>query len=205
MSISPGGQVPAQRSKAEFEQLFRESFRPLVGMALSLHGITPEEAEDAAEAALEEVLRRWARLDNPRAYAYKATISNVLKIKRKQAGYGRALRCKARLGDFQPEAHEDPGLMEMEYRQWVMTILDSLPPAQREAVALCLVDELSPAEAGELLGKTGAALRQALHAGREALRRHIAGEAAAEAATVPAPKVGAGTIPAAMAGRKEVR
>jgi DNA-directed RNA polymerase specialized sigma24 family protein len=204
MTVGPAGQVPAQRSNAEFEQLFREIFRPLAGMALSLSGITPEEAEDAAEMALQEVLQRWAMLDNPRAYAYKATISNVLKIKRTQVRHAQAVRRKIRRGDFQPEAHADPGLMEVEYRQWVMTLLDSLPHAQREAVALCLVDELSPAEAGELLGKTGAALRQALHAGREALRRRIADEAAAEA-TAPATRAEASTIPAVTAGRKEDR
>jgi DNA-directed RNA polymerase specialized sigma24 family protein len=139
MTVGPAGQVPAQLSNAEFEQLLREIFRPLVGMALSLYGITPEEAADAAEAALKEVLQRWATLDNPRAYAYRATRSNVLKIKRTQARHDRALLRKIRRGDFQPEAHADPGLMEVEYRQWVMSMLDSLPRAQREAVALCAI------------------------------------------------------------------
>ena len=201
MSVDPAGQVPGQRSDGEFEEFFREMFRKLVKTALSLGGITFEEASDAAEMALKEVWEHWQALTNPHAWAYKATVSNVLKIKRKQANDARVLQHQVHRGDFQPEAYEDLGLAEFEYRQWVMSLLDSLPKAQREAVALCLVDELSPAEAAEVLGKTGAALRQALHAGREALIRHLAGEPTTE----PAPEADASTIPAPMAGRKEVR
>jgi RNA polymerase sigma-70 factor (ECF subfamily) len=201
MSIDPAGQVPAQRSDAEFEEFFREMFRKLAATAFSLGGITFEEANDAAEMALKEVWEKWQTLDTPHAWAYKAAVSNVLKIKRKQANDARALQHQVHRGDFQPEAYEDPGLAELEYRQWVMSLLDSLPKAQREAVALCLVDELSPAEAAQLLGKTGAALRQALHAGREALQRHLA----CEPTTELAPEADASTIPAPTAGRKEVR
>jgi RNA polymerase sigma-70 factor (ECF subfamily) len=206
MSVNPAGQLPVERGhgesefEVEFAALFREKFRKLAGVALSLTGVTLQEAEDAAETALQQACERWPTLTNPGAWVYKATISNVMKIKRKQAREARAVR-SAQPDDCQPAAREDPGLMEVEYRQWVMSVLDSLPPAQREAVALCLIDELSPAEAGELLGKSGAALRQALHAGREALKRHLAGEPATE----PTPTAGASTTPAPMAGRKEVR
>lgn len=199
MSVSPAGQMPVEGDsagfEAEFAQLFRETFRSLVRTALSLSGITPEEAEDAAETALREAYERWPTLTNPRAWVFKATISNVKKIKRQQTRQARAVR-KVQ-PDYQAEAHEDPGLAQVEYRQWVMSILDSLPPAQRAAVALCLIDEFSPAEAGEILGKSGAALRQALHAGREVLKRQLAGE--------PAPKAGASTTDAPAAGRKEAR
>ena len=67
--------------------------------------------------------------------------------------------------------------------------------------ALCLVDEFSPAEAAGLLGKSGAALRQALHAGREALIRHLADGPTTE----PTPEADPSTSSAPMAGRKEVR
>jgi DNA-directed RNA polymerase specialized sigma24 family protein len=205
MSVDPAGQVPAQRSDGEFEQFFREMFRKLVMTALSLGGITFEEANDAAELALKEVWEKWQTLTSPHAWAYKATVSNVLKIKRKQANDTRVLLQQVHRGDFQPEAYEDPGLAELEYRQWVMSLLDSLPKAQREAVALCLIAGFSPAEAAELLGKTGAALRQALHVGREALIRHLVGEPATEPTLEPGAQAGASTIPAPMARRKEVQ
>ena len=201
MSMNPAGQVPIQRSDGEFGEFFREMFRKLVKTALSLGGVTLEEAKDAAEMALKEVWEHWQKLTNPQAWAYRATVNNVLKIKRKQANDARVLQRKVHLGDLQPEAHEDSGLAELEYRQWVMSLLDSLPTAQREAIALCLVDGFSPAEAAELLGKTGTALRQALHAGREALIRHLASAPAIE----PAPEAGVSTISALVAGRKEVR
>ena len=182
--------------EVQFEELFRGKFRKLVGTALSLPGINVPEAKDAAEAALQETYKKWPTLTNPGAWVYKATISNVMKIKRKQAREARAIR-KAQPNDSLPEAHEDPGLMQAEYQRWVMTILDSLPPAQREAVALCLVDELSPAEAAELLGKSPAALRRGLCAGREALRQQLA--------DVSAPEPGASTIPTPQGEGKEVR
>ncbi|HMH90226.1 MAG TPA: hypothetical protein VK586_03985 [Streptosporangiaceae bacterium] len=57
-----------------FEELFRDAYQALLRDAIFAGG-NPHEAEDAVSAALEEVLRRWDRIDNPRAYARKATIS----------------------------------------------------------------------------------------------------------------------------------
>lgn len=196
MSASLAGQVPAPRH-SEFEAFFRQMFRPLVALGLSLGGFTLEEAEDAAEAALEEVLRRWSDLTNPQGFAYKAAVSNLMKIRRKQASQNRALR-KIH-GDFQPEAHEDPGLAAVEFRQWAMSLISSLPRAQRDAAAFCFIDGLSPAEAAELLGKTGPALRQALHAAREALQSQLDTPAGFS------PKTGASTVYVTVPDRKEVQ
>jgi RNA polymerase sigma factor (sigma-70 family) len=196
VSASPADQVPAPRH-GEYEAFFRQMFRPLVALGLSLGGFTLEEAEDAAEAALEEVLQRWPSLTNPQGFAYKAIASNLMKIRRKQASQHRAMK-KAR-GDFQPEAHEDPGLAAVEFRQWAMSLISSLPPAQRDAAACCFIDGLTPAEAARLLGKTGPALRQALHAARKALQSQLDTPAGLS------PKTGTSTVYAAVPDRKEVQ
>ncbi len=49
-------------------------------------------------------------------------------------------------------------------------VLGKLPPAQRMVAALCLVDDLSPAEAAVLLGWTGGRVRVTLHRARQRLQ-----------------------------------
>jgi RNA polymerase sigma factor (sigma-70 family) len=181
MSADPAGHGPAGESGAEFEQLFREMFRRLTAAALSL-GLTLEESKDAAETALAEVSQKWSTLDNPRAWAYRATVSAVLKIRRKEAADAAALVRKIRRGDYRPEDHQDPGLAAVEFRLWVGSLLDSLPAAQRDAVAVCFIDGFTSAEAAELLGTTATAIRARLHAARQNLKRYLAADAAAEAA-----------------------
>ncbi len=51
--------------------------------------------------------------------------------------------------------------------------LESLPPAQREAVELIHVSELSVAEAAERAGTTPGALKVRAHRGYKALRRYL--------------------------------
>jgi DNA-directed RNA polymerase specialized sigma24 family protein len=84
-----------------------------------------------------------------------------------------------------------------------MSLTRALPPAQQTAAACCLIDGFTPAEAAELLGATGPAMRQRLKDARESLRHLV--EADAEAAAGPFLRAGTSTIPAATAGRKEVR
>jgi len=200
MNVDPAALVPAQGGNREFEQLFRQEFRRLVAAMLSLPGISLEEAKDAAQAGLEDVLARWPALANPRAYAYKATISHLWKIKNGQRRQDQIRQRQIERGEVGPETCQDAGLAAVEFHQWVLSALDGLAPTQREAVALCLVDELQPAEAASLLGKSGPALRQALHAGRRALQRRLAAEAAAEAAAA-----GSTVGPATLTGHGEVR
>lgn len=89
----------------------------------------------ASSAALEEVLRRWDRIENPRAYARKATISNL--IKNKQRGQQRIRDRMIQRGDYQLERDLDPGLTVWEEQEWMMQLLESLPTAQREVLVSC--------------------------------------------------------------------
>jgi RNA polymerase sigma factor (sigma-70 family) len=201
MSVRPAGeQPPVWGVNAEFERLFPEMFRRLTAAVVSL-GFTVEEGKDAAETALLEVAQKWPDLDNPQAWAYMAARNAALKIRRKQGADERALR-KVRGGGYQPEAHQDPGLAAVEYREWVQSLLRSLPPAQQAAAACCLIDGFTPGEAAELLGTNAVAMRARLHDARKSLRRYLAEEAAAE--TPASTRAGINTVPAATAGRREV-
>lgn len=172
----------AQAHVGAFEDLFRDAYRPLLRDAIFAGG-NPHEAEDAVSAALEEVLRRWDGIENPRAYARRATISNL--IKNRQRGQQRIRARMIQRGDYQLERDLDPGLTVWEEQEWVMQLLESLPSAQREVLA-CMVDMFPRKEIAQLLGKTDAAVRQNLCAARKSLMSYLA---EAPAANGPAPAI----------------
>jgi len=169
--IGPSAQMPSASAHAgAFESLFRDAYQGLLRDAIFAGG-NPHEAEDAVSAALEEVLRRWDRIENPRAYARKATISNL--IKNKQRGQRRIRDRMIQRGDYQPEQDLDPALTVWEEQEWVMQLLESLPAAQREVLA-CMVDMFPRKEIAQLLGKTDTAVRQNLCAARKSLVSYLA-------------------------------
>jgi RNA polymerase sigma factor (sigma-70 family) len=166
----PAQPPPSRAHAADFENLFRDTYQGLLRDAIFAGG-NPHEAEDAVSAALEDVLRRWDRIENPRAYARRATISNL--IKNKQRGQQRIRDRIIQHGDYQLERELDPGLTVWEEQEWVMQLLASLPPAQREVLA-CMVDMFPRKEIAQLLGKTDAAVRQNLCAARKSLVSDLA-------------------------------
>ena len=153
-----------------FEEFFRDAYRPLVRDVIFAGG-KPHEAEDAASSAMVEVFRRWNEIENPRAYARRAAISNL--IKDKQRGLQRIRDRLIERGDVPLEHDLDPGLVVWEQQEWVTLLLKSLPPAQQEVLA-CMVDMLSRQEIAQLLGKTEAAVRQNLCAVRKRLASCLA-------------------------------
>ena len=167
----PPGQLPLSgAAAAAFEELFRSAYQPLLRDAIFAGG-NLHEAEDAVSAAMAEVFQRWSAIDNPRAYARRAVISILLK--NRQRGQQRLRARLIELGEFPAEHDLDPGLAVWEQQEWVLQLLESLPPAQREVPA-CIVDTLTRREIAQLLGKTEAAVRQNLHAARKSLMSHLA-------------------------------
>ena len=153
-----------------FEEFFRDAYRPLVRDVI-FAGWNPDEAEDAVSAAMIEVLQRWDSIGNPRAYARRAAISNLLKDK--ERGLKRVRERLIQRGDVSPEHDLDPDLLVWEQREWVRLLLKSLPPAQREVLA-CMASMFTQQETAERLGKTEAAVRQNLHAARKRLTKYLA-------------------------------
>jgi RNA polymerase sigma factor (sigma-70 family) len=150
-----------------FAAWFRESFVKLRADLMRI-GMNYEEAQDAAAQAAEDLLRRWEKVEHPYAYARTAALRSVIKCRKRSSR------------DFQGEllqasvavSREDPGLTAWEDREWVMSLLDHLPPAQREVMA-CIVDQFTPAETALLLGRTPAATRRALADARKNLRKDL--------------------------------
>ena len=81
-----------------FGEFFRDAYQLVRDVIFA--GGKPDEAEDAVSAAMVEVLKRWGAIENPRAYARRAAINNM--IKSRQRGLQRisaahpAGRCPAR-------------------------------------------------------------------------------------------------------------
>lgn len=151
-----------------FENFFRSAYRKLVAGVMYL-GASKEEAEDAVAASMAEVLRRWAQISDPLAYARRATLSNFIKEKTRTA---RLISHLIERGEVVCE-YQDAGLTVWEDSQWVKQLLDSLPPAQRDAMA-GFMDDYSHAQVAELLGKHPAAVRQNFRAARQRLMDALA-------------------------------
>jgi len=129
-----------------------------------------QEAEGVVSDAMTDVLGRWDSITNPQAYALRAAIRYL--IKSKQRGLARTRDRLIQRGDVAPEQDLDAGLTAWEEHEWVMLLLKSLPPAQREVLAF-MVDSLTGQEIAQLLGKTEAAVRQNLCAARKRLKARL--------------------------------
>jgi RNA polymerase sigma factor (sigma-70 family) len=181
---------PRAAPAKEFAVFYRAGYRELLKAAMYA-GATRHQADEAAAAAMREVLRRWDELGDPLAYARRAVISNFIKEKTRNLERVRRRQVEQNAGTA--EGREDPNLAVWENREWVMQMLRTLPPGQRDVMAF-IVDGFAPTEIAALLGRSPAAIRQSLHDARlrlkEALRRDQADEQTPGPSTGPARKEG---------------
>lgn len=160
------------------ETFYRAHYRTLLKTAIYV-GASVEEAEDAVEWAIVDVLDRGEEIEDPLAYARRAVVNNFIKQRTRQR------RLIRRLIERAVYTSHDPGqearLTLWEDKQWVQQLLDYLPPEQRKVMAF-IVAGFKPAELAILFGKDSAAIRQTLMQARRKLRpalseqRNSAGE-----------------------------
>lgn len=148
----------------DFEEFYRSSYRKLLAYAMYV-GASLDEAEEAVGATMAEVFARWQKIENPVAYARRATVSNFVKERTRPRRLVRHLMNYGQVAD----SYDDPGLSIWEDSQWVKQLLASLPQAQRDVMA-GIVDDFRPAEIALLLGKSPDAVRQSLRLARQRLR-----------------------------------
>jgi RNA polymerase sigma-70 factor (ECF subfamily) len=153
------------------EVFYGTEYRKLVKI-LRVMGATKEEAEDAAQRALEYIFKRSRStqdpIDNLDAYACRAAIRFF--IKERQHDRGRQPR-EIEGGHLTLPAYLDDELTAWEDKQWVEHVLESLTPAQRDVIRLVL-EGASNMEIAEKLGKNDATVRQHLHNARDQLKEH---------------------------------
>lgn len=165
----------------EFSEFYRAEYRTLLQAAMYA-GANRHEADEATATAMKEVLQRWGKLENPLAYARRAVISNFLKEKTRNLDRIRRRQVEKHAGTA--ESREDPGMTVWEDSEWVMQMLNSLPPGQRNVMAF-IVDGFTPTEIAALLGRSPAAIRQSLHDARLRLTEALQRERVAEQAPLP--------------------
>ena len=124
------------------------------------------EAEDVLQMALLRLTRHWPkRLDSPEAYVRRA-ILNLVRDRARRRHLVPAPTTEANTeASCQPEEVESP-----EAQARLDQLLSSLPPRQRAAVVLRVIDGLSEAEAATAMGCSAGTVRSNLSRGLSKLR-----------------------------------
>ncbi|MFI7077158.1 RNA polymerase sigma factor [Micromonospora sp. NPDC049903] len=173
-------QIDAREEVAAF---YRTGYRQLIRVVM-FAGANRHEADEATAAVMKEMLQRWSKIDDPVAYARRAVISNFVKEKSRNLDRIRRRQVEKHAGT--PEQREDSGMTLWEDREWVMQLLRSLPPGQRDVMAF-IVDGFTPTEIAAVLGRSPAAIRQSLRDARLRLTESLQREEAAERAQLAHP------------------
>ena len=153
------GEVTVERESATFEQLFRQSYEPMVRVAFLLVGGRAE-AEDVVQDAFAQIELRWARLDNPEGYLRRCVVNRANDVLRR-----RRLEERFRLlrRDHTEELHADE----------LGDALARLSPRRRAAVVLRYYAGLKEREIAEALGVRPGTVKSMLHRALSELREVI--------------------------------
>lgn len=164
---------PSPACPPAFLEFYNHEYGPLMKILLKA-GARWEEAEDACEAVMIDLLFRWQQVEDgvikkPQAYARLAARRWWLNSRQRDLD---GLRRSFQGGHLAADGNDD-GLCVWEEQEWVQQLLDRLPPAQREVMELEILGGLRSAEIAEVLGKTPAAVRKNRQSGREKLREFL--------------------------------
>lgn len=170
--------VGARDAHAAREMVARKLPR-LLALAVRMLG-DRDEAEDVAQDAF---LRLWRQA--PRWRRGEARVDTWLHRVALNLCYDRLRGRREIVADELPELHDQPDpapapdeqLQRALDAKRVADALAALPPRQREALVLQYYQELSNAEAAELMGISTEALESLLARARRALRGYLSGQA----------------------------
>jgi RNA polymerase sigma-70 factor (ECF subfamily) len=147
----PSVSAPGQSSRTDFERLFAENYA-FVWRSLVHFGLSPANADDAAQEVFLVVHRRLSEYDPSRSFK-----GWVYGIARRAASAHQRDRRRAAARDEQgtsPTGSTSPE-SELETRQtalWVQSCLDAMPEEQREVFLLAEVEEFTAPEIADALG-----------------------------------------------------
>jgi len=151
---------------ASFEALFTEH-RDRLFSAMWLVARDRHEAEDLTQEAFVRVWERWERSgapDDPTGYLYRTAMNLFLNRRRRAAVAAR------RILRLEPQADE---LAAVEARDEVRRALQALTPAQRAALVLLDLVDLSSEDAARVLGVRPSTVRVLAARGRAALANQL--------------------------------
>lgn len=136
--------------RAAFAVLIQRHYDRVQGLAWRLTG-NPAEAQDLAQdifAALPVKLRHWRAEARFSTWLYRVVVNASHDLRRRQATRSRAADG---WGDWE-NARQDEIVVERERLEWLTGAMARLSPELRDTVALVLGEELTQAQAGEVLG-----------------------------------------------------
>jgi RNA polymerase sigma-70 factor (ECF subfamily) len=135
----------------------------LVAFATGLVGWS--DAEDVVSTAVLNAIRspRWAAVENPRAYLYRAVLNEAQALIRRAAQRDRRHQKAAT-----PERWDLP-----EFRPEVLRAVHALSVRQRAVVLLTYWADLPPSEVAERLGVSEGSVRRHLARARARLRKAL--------------------------------
>jgi RNA polymerase sigma-70 factor (sigma-E family) len=152
------------QGSGEMERLLVEHGGDLMRTAALLAGSRPD-GEDLLQAALERLLRRGRRLDNPAGYL--RTLYNLAADGwRRQGAWRRKLVVIRASG---PAAEADV-MAAVDLRDALIRVLRMLPPQQRTVIVLRYWEQLSEAETATVLGCSEGTVKSAASRGLRRMR-----------------------------------
>lgn len=152
---------------ADFAEVFAAHHAEALRIAYLLSG-DRHRAEDAVAEAFVRVYRRWTKgdIDNPRAYIRRAVVNEVnsrfrrLAVERREAA--------KRHGDDRGERTVEDQAADNDE---VFRALQRLPERQRTAIVLRYYNDLTEAEAAEVMGVRTGTVKSSVSRGLERLRQ----------------------------------
>jgi RNA polymerase sigma-70 factor (ECF subfamily) len=140
----------AQGDRSAFDVLLRRNYDRIHGLAWRLTG-SRAEAQDLTQdicAALPAKLAQWRGEARFTTWLYRVTVNAAHDQRRRQATRARAADG---WGDWEL-ARQDEIATQAQALDWLTTAKQRLSPELRDTVALVLGEELTQAQAGEVLG-----------------------------------------------------
>jgi RNA polymerase sigma-70 factor (sigma-E family) len=153
------------QGSGELERLLAERGSHLMRTAALLAG-SRHDGEDLLQAALERLLRRGPRLDNPAGYLRRTLYNLAADGWRRQGAWRRKL-VVLRAGD--PAAEADV-MAAVDLRDALVRALRTLPPQQRAVIVLRYWEQLSEAETASVLGCSEGTVKSAASRGLRRMR-----------------------------------
>jgi RNA polymerase sigma factor (sigma-70 family) len=183
--FQPSAEPPMSSVPPWFLELYPNAFRGLTSNAM-LIGATLEEAQDAAQAALTDLLDRVMRgtvIHHPYAYARTAMWRYFVSQRERDR---KQIQNLIQRGYTSPEACNDPAMTTWEESEVLKSLLADLPPAQCAVMRFAL-EGFSITEIALGLGKSSETVRKNLQLARAKLRERYSSSQAVALVTSPTP------------------
>jgi RNA polymerase sigma factor (sigma-70 family) len=150
----------AATTDESFHSFYGDRFAPLSRLAFLLTG-SSEAADEIAQEACEQVLRRWDDIDFPRAYARRAVISGARSWGRRRTVRESTASERERFAELDGDAIA------------VRIALADLPPRQREVLVLRYYADLKVDDIAAEVGARPGTVKSLIHRGLARLEEEL--------------------------------